>query len=173
MWRPFALPPPLRHTPWAPTPRTLQRWLYQPRQQIRRRKCPRPWQVQRPRPAAPPLIRSCQRPGVRLSSRPCQPSQLCQARGFIRPTAQPTCGPVQRLRRCQRCRPRTPSLRRSHIAIMSPRLGNATFSRCCRCCWRYRRRHCGHQHQGTTQRRTQSTTHYGDLPARPACATYL
>ena len=120
------MPPLLHHMPWAPTPRTLQRWLYQPRQQIRRQQGPRPWQVQHPRLAALPLIRACQHPGVRLPSRPCQPSQLCRARGLMFLTAQPTCGPVQRLRPCQHCRPHTPSLRRSHIAIISPRLGNAT-----------------------------------------------
>jgi len=141
----FRTPPtPLRHTPWAPTPRTLQRRLYQPRQQIRRRKCPWPWQVQCPRLAVPPFIRLCQCPGVRLPSRPCRPSQLCQARGLIRPTAQPTCGPVQRLHWCQRCRLRTPSLCRSHIAIILPCLGNVTFLRRCRRCWCYCRRHCGH-----------------------------
>ena len=138
----------LCHTPWAPTPRVLRRWLYQPRQQIRRRQRPRPWQVQRPRPAALPLIRACQHLGVRLLSQLCRPSQPCQqaregdtgdtgavttadhdsspssrpfdepskARTLIRPTAQPTCGLVQRLRRCRRCRPRTPSLHRHRIA---------------------------------------------------------
>ena len=43
------LPPPLllRHTPWAPTPRVLQRWLYQPRQQTQCWQGSQPWQVQR------------------------------------------------------------------------------------------------------------------------------
>ena len=38
----------------------------QPHQQTRRRRCPWPWQVQRPRPAALPLVRACQRSRARL-----------------------------------------------------------------------------------------------------------
>jgi len=120
------MPPLLCYMPWAPMPRTLQRWLYQPCQQIRCWQGPRPWQVQCPQLAALPLIHACQHPGVRLPLCPCRPSQLCQAHGLIFLTAQPTCGPVQRLHRCQHCWPHTPSLHQSHITIILPCLSNAT-----------------------------------------------
>jgi hypothetical protein len=56
------------------------------------------------------LIHACQRLGVRLPSHLCRPLHLCQACALIRPSAQPTCRLVQRLRRGRHCRPRTPSL---------------------------------------------------------------
>jgi len=144
--------PLLCHTTWAPTPRMLQWWLYQPRQQIQRQQGPWPWQVQCPQLAALPLIHACQYPGVRLPLHLCQPSQLCQACGLICPTVQPTCGPVRRQRRCQRCRPRTPSLCRSHITIISPQLGNAASRVAVTAAGviaaPHHRHHCGHQHQG-------------------------
>jgi len=171
--------PLLCHMPWAPMPRTLQRWLYQPRQQIRRQQGPWPWQVQCPQLAALPLICACQYPGVRLPLCLCRPSQLCWACGLICPTAQPTCGPVRCQCWCQRCRLCTPSLRRSHITIISPQLGNAASHvavttagviaapHCCH--------HCGHQHQGPRSDgrnlRCITATCPRDLPARPTCAT--
>ena len=68
----------LRHTAQAPTPRVLQRWLYQPRQQTQRRQGPRPWQVQRAQPPVLPLIRACQCLRVPLPLYLCRPSRPCQ-----------------------------------------------------------------------------------------------
>ena len=48
--------------PWTSTrilmPRAWQRRLSRPRQRVRRRRCPRPGLVQRPRPVALPLVRA-------------------------------------------------------------------------------------------------------------------
>ena len=41
----------------APTPRVLQWWLSPPHQQTRRRRCPRPWEVQLSRPEPPLFVR--------------------------------------------------------------------------------------------------------------------
>ena len=118
-----------RHTPRVPAPRILQRWLSQARQQTRRRRCPRPWQVQHSPSfvcvnagGSTPLASVLAFP-LLSSSSPMSPARLAPHSPCSAAQVQANCSAGRWRQRRQLHIPL--GLSPSHTTIASPCLGNA------------------------------------------------
>ena len=156
----------------------LQRWLYQPRQQIRRRRCPRPWQVQHPGRKHSPLSMRVKAWGsdflcvcVSLHDR----ARLVLSSALQRSLHEDLFSGCAGTGVIGCVHPRSVAITHSHH-ITPPQQCDFS-SRCCRCCQHLPLspspsplslpQHCGHQHQKCCAvTATAHSTLHDDLPAK-------
>jgi len=154
----------------------LQWWLYQPRQQIRRRRCPWPWQVQHPgRKHSPSSMRVKARGSDFLCVSLYDCARLVLSSALQRSLHADLFSGCAGAGVIGCVHPRSIAITHSHH-ITPPRQCDFS-SHCCRCCQHLLLsplpsplslpQHCGHQHQ--KRRAATATAHstlHDDLPAQ-------